>query len=95
VRRNERVALDLNDVSHLVRLDSCKAQELVDAYGNVKDASGLAGALGAQWWPVGTAGGVLVGWARHNQAQVKGAAAAGRGAEFLLVNGVVMQAHPQ
>ena len=31
-----------------VKIDSCKASKLVDAYGNAKDASGLAGLLGAK-----------------------------------------------
>jgi hypothetical protein len=92
---NERVNLDYNDVSYLVKIDSCKAQELVDTYGDVKDAAGLAGALGAKWWPVGTASGVLFAWAWNNQAQVRGAAAAGRGVEFVMAHGVVVDARPQ
>jgi hypothetical protein len=95
VGRNERVNLDYNDVGYSVKIDSCKAQELVDAYGDVKDAAGLAGALGAKWWPVGAASGVLFAWAWNNQAQVKGAAAAGRGVEFDMMHGVVMNAGPQ
>jgi hypothetical protein len=93
--RNERVALDYSDVSYSIRMDSCKAQQLVDTYGDVKDAAGLTGALAAKWWPVGTVSGVFFGWAWNNQAQVRGAAAAGRGVEFLQLNGVIVQARPQ
>jgi hypothetical protein len=63
VGRNERVAEDFSDVQYSVNIDSCRAQKLVDAYGDAKDASGLAGALGAKWWPVGTASGVIFAWA--------------------------------
>ncbi|MGH8964557.1 MAG: hypothetical protein ACRDXB_04395, partial [Actinomycetes bacterium] len=84
-----------NNVSYLVRIDSCKAQELVDAFGQVKDAAGLSGALGAKWWPVGVAGGVLFAWAWHNQNMVKNAAAAGTGVEFVMAHGIVVTAEPQ
>jgi hypothetical protein len=92
---NDRVAQDVSDVGYTIKVDSCKATELVDAYGDVKDAAGLAGALGARWWPVGTAGGVLFGWAWHNQAAVKRAATAGRGVQFDMQNGIVHLAEPQ
>jgi hypothetical protein len=95
VGRTERVSIDYVDVAYAVKIDSCKAQELVDTYGDVKDAAGLAGALGAKWWPVGTASGILFAWAWNNQAKVKGAATAGRGVEFLELHGVVSQARPQ
>lgn len=95
VGRTERVNLDYNDVSYAVKVDSCKAQQLVDAYGNVKDEAGLAGLLGARWWPVGVASGVFFAWAWNNQAQVKGAAAAGRGVEFIQAHGVIVEARPQ
>jgi hypothetical protein len=93
--RNERVNIDYVDVARAVKIDSCKAQQLVDTYGDVKDAAGLAGALGAKWWPVGTASGVLFAWAWNNQAQVRGAAAAGRGVEFLELHGIITEARPQ
>jgi hypothetical protein len=93
--RTERVNLDYNDVTHAVKIDSCKAQQLVDAYGNVKDEAGLMGLLGARWWPIGAASGVLFGWAWNNQAKVKGAATAGRGVEFIESHGVVVTARPQ
>lgn len=95
VGRTERISIDYVDVAYAVKVDSCKAQELVDAYGDVKDAAGLAGALGAKWWPIGTASGVFFAWAWNNQAQVRGAATAGRGVEFLELHGVVSQARPQ
>lgn len=95
VGTNEREPLDNDGVSFSVKINSCKAQELVDAYGDAKDAAGLVGALGAKWWPVGIASGVFFGWSWQNQSQVKGAAAAGRGVEFLEVEGVIMQARAQ
>lgn len=91
----EKVSLDFSDVHHLVKIDSCKAEELVDAYGNVKDEAGLVAMLGARWWPVGVASGVLFAWAWNNQAEVKRAAAAGRGVEFDETMGIVMNARPQ
>lgn len=95
VGTTERINTDVMDVEHLVKLDSCKAQELVDAYGDAKDASGLVGALGARWWPVGVAGGVFFEWAWSNQAKVKRAAAAGRGVEFRDEHGIIQDAEPQ
>jgi hypothetical protein len=95
IGRTERVSIDYVDVAYAVKIDSCKAQELVDSYGDVKDAAGLAGALGAKWWPVGTASGILFAWAWNNQAQVKRAATGGRGVEFLELHGVISQARPQ
>ncbi len=77
------------------KMDSCQAQQLVDAYGNAKDASGLAGALGAKWWPVGVVSGVFFASAWNNQVKVKNAAAAGRGIELILIHGVIIRARPQ
>jgi hypothetical protein len=95
VGRTERVNLDYNDVILAVKINSCKAQQLVDAYGNVKDEAGLMGLLGARWWPVGAASGVLFAWAWNNQSKVKGAASAGRGVEFIEAHGVIVTARPQ
>ena len=92
---DERLNTDFSDVHHLVMIDSCKALELVDAYGNVKDTAGLAAMLGAKWWPVGVSSAALFGWAWNNQAQVRGAARAGQGVEFVSANGVIMRARPQ
>mgnify|MGYP006954548309 CR=1 FL=1 len=39
-----------------IKVDSCKTQEMIDAYANVKDATGLAGLLGSKYWPVGVSG---------------------------------------
>lgn len=47
---NERVPLDQMLVTYSVKVDSCKVEELVGAYGQVMNASGLAGLLGARWW---------------------------------------------
>lgn len=77
------------------KIDSCQTQQLVDAYGNAKDASGLAGALGAKWWPVGAVSGVFFASAWNNQVKVKNAAVAGRGIELILVHGVIIRARPQ
>jgi hypothetical protein len=95
VGSNGREAQDFSDVQYVTNIDSCKANELVDDYGRVKDASGLAGALGAKWWPVGTVTGAFFAWAWNNQEHIKGAAAAGRGVQFTQVNGIIMEASPQ
>jgi hypothetical protein len=92
---NERVNTDFSDVHHLTKIDSCKAEELMDAYGDVKDAAGLAALLGARWWPVGTASAVFYAWSWNNQALVREAARAGRGVEFVDANGVIRQARPE
>ncbi|MGQ0577125.1 MAG: hypothetical protein ACT4RN_23420 [Pseudonocardia sp.] len=70
-----------------IKIDSCRAQELVDSYGNAKDAAGLTGALGAKWWPVGVASGAFFAWAWLNQSQIKSAAAADSGQANLPVGG--------
>ncbi|MBD8020983.1 hypothetical protein [Brevibacterium gallinarum] len=72
-----------------MKIDSCKASKLVDAYGNAKDASGLAGLLGAKWWPAGVVAGVFYGWAWKNQSAVKKCASKGTGIKFKEVGGVV------
>lgn len=95
VGSNEKIWWDNRDVEHTVKIDSCKANELVDAYGDVKDAAGLTGALGAKWWPVGVASGIFFEWAWSNQAEIKSAAAAGRGVEFDDEYGIVRRARPQ
>ena len=95
VGANERVALDFSDVHYLIKIDSCKAEELMDAYGDVKDAAGLAALLVARWWPVGTSSAIFYAWAWNNQAKVRDAARAGQGVEFDQAMGVVVNARPQ
>lgn len=95
VGENERVAQDFSDVGYTIKIDSCHAAALVDSYGDVKDAAGLAGALGAKWWPVGVASGIFFAWAWNNQAEIKSAAAAGRGVQFDQQNGIIHLAEPQ
>lgn len=72
-----------------VKVDSCKVGELIDGYGRVKDANGLAGLLGAKWWPVGAAAGLFFGWAWGNQEAVKSCAAPGTGIKFTEATGIV------
>lgn len=86
---NERVPLDQMLVTYSVKVDSCKVEELVGAYGQVMNASGLAGLLGARWWPVGVGAGVFFGWAWDNQNRVRECAAAGSGIEFIETQGFV------
>lgn len=78
-----------------VKVDSCKANQLVDAYGKAKDAAGLVGMLGAKWWPVGVTSGITFGWAWANQESVKSCASKGTGIKFKEVNGVVMSCSAQ
>jgi hypothetical protein len=72
-----------------VKVDSCKVQQLIDSYGQVKDAAGLAGLLGAGYWPVGVTGGLFYGWAWLNQGLIKDCANAGSGIKFREINGIV------
>ena len=72
-----------------IKVDSCKTQEMIDAYANVKDAAGLAGLLGSKYWPVGVSGGVLLGWAWANQNALKDCAKDGNGVTYTQINGIV------
>ena len=72
-----------------VKLDSCKTKELIDAYGDVKDATSLTGLLAAKKWQIGVAAGVVYGWAWKNQSAVKSCAAGGKAIQFKEVNGVI------
>lgn len=72
-----------------VKIDSCKTQELIDAYGKVKDGAGLTGLLGAKWWPAGVTAGVFFGWAWLNQDTLKDCASKGTGVKFTEINGIV------
>lgn len=95
VGANDRVPLDQLLVSYSVKVDSCKVEELVGAYGQVMNAAGLAGLLGARWWPVGVGAGAFFGWAWENQNRVRECAAAGSGIEFLETQGFVTGCSPQ
>lgn len=63
---NSRDAVSVDPMTggeiHDVKVESCKAQQLIDGYGNVKGGAGLAGLLGAGWWPAGVTGGLFFGW---------------------------------
>ncbi|MCT1368013.1 hypothetical protein [uncultured Kocuria sp.] len=81
--------------THDVKIDSCKVQELIDGYSNVKDAAGLTGLLGAAWWPAGVVAGTFFGWAWANQSAVKDCAKDGKGVSFTEVNGIVTSCSAQ
>lgn len=68
---------------------------MVDAYGQVKDAAGLGGLLGAKWWPAGVTGGIFFAWAWSNQNAIKNCAANGSGIQFEKINGFVSGCSPQ
>ena len=78
-----------------VKVDSCKASELVDSYSKVKSSAGLASLLGAKWWPVGVTAGVFTAWAWANQETVKKCASNGTGISFKEASGIVVNCTPQ
>lgn len=78
-----------------VKINSCKAKDLVKAYDSAKNASGLAGMLGAKWWPVGVAGGAFYGWAWANQSAVEKCSKSGKGIQFTEYAGTVMGCESQ
>ena len=78
-----------------VKVDSCKASELVDSYSKVKSSAGLASLLGAKWWPVGVTAGVFTAWAWANQETVKKCASSGTGISFKEASGIVVNCTPQ
>lgn len=78
-----------------VKIDSCKASQLVGKYGTVRDATGLAGALGSKWWPVGVASGVFYAWAWANQSKLKKCAKGGKGVNFREWAGIITSCSSQ
>ncbi|GAA3663383.1 hypothetical protein [Microbacterium marinilacus] len=78
-----------------IYIDSCKVDDLIAAYGNAKDAAGLAGALGAAWWPAGVASGVMFAWAWNNQSQLIGCGSADNGIRIRVATGIITGCYGQ
>jgi lipoprotein len=80
-----------------VKLDSCKARELVDAYSDVKDAAGFTSILTSRSknWQIGAATGIVFGWAWKNQTAVRNCTAGGKGVQFKEVNGIITECEAQ
>jgi hypothetical protein len=76
-------------------IDSCKVKTLIAKYGTVKDAAGLAGLLGARFWPVGATAGVLFAWAWNNQSQLIGCSKSGKGVRVRQWAGIVVGCYSQ
>lgn len=78
-----------------IQIDSCKVKSLIAKYGVVKDATGLASALGAKFWPVGVASGVVFAWAWNNQAQLQGCSKKGTGVRLRQWAGIITGCYGQ
>ncbi|MEU4014303.1 hypothetical protein AB0E56_03470 [Microbacterium sp. NPDC028030] len=78
-----------------IMIDSCKVKTLISKYGVVKDAAGLAGLLGAGFWPAGVTAGALFGWAWNNQSQLIGCSSGGRGVRLRQWAGLITGCYSQ
>ena len=80
-----------------VKLDSCKARELVDAYSDVKDGAAYASMLTSRSnsWQIGAASAIVFGWAWKNQMAVRNCTAGGKGIQFKEVNGIITECKAQ
>lgn len=97
--KNERelvsLATQTDTETYSVKVDSCRASKMVNDFGNAKDAAGLAGMLGAKWWPAGAASGVFFGWAWNNQSEIKGCESKHTGIKFKEINGMITSCSAQ
>lgn len=93
VGTNDRVQITYDTAE--VRMDSCQARDLVNAYGDVKDATGLATMFGAKWPQVSWLGGVFFAWAWNNEARIKECEVAHTGVTYSEINGIIVSCSPQ
>lgn len=78
-----------------VRMDSCVANDLVNGYGDAKDASALAALVGAKYPAVSFLAAPFYAWAWANQSTVRNCAANNTGIVFTEVNGIIMSCSAQ
>ncbi|MDK9644040.1 hypothetical protein FAM15346_001058 [Propionibacterium freudenreichii] len=76
--------------AYMAELDSCGANELINALPGVQNAAGLAAMLGAKWAPVSPIAGALYGSAWWDVEKLRGCASAGTGIVFTQTSGIVV-----
>lgn len=78
-----------------VKMDSCVSRDLVNAYGDVKDATGLATMIGTKWSGVGYLSAPFFGWAWRNGSAVRGCEVDHTGITYTEINGIIVSCAPQ
>lgn len=78
-----------------VMMDSCQARDLVNAYGDVQDAIGLGGLIGAKYPAASWLAAPFYGWAWNNKAKVRDCEVAHTGVTYTEINGIITSCSPQ
>src|SRR5699024_736836 len=78
-----------------VRMDSCVANDLVNGYGDAKDASALAALVGAKYPVVSFLAEPFYAWSWVNQSTVRECSTNNSGIVFTEVKGIIMSCSAQ
>ena len=73
-----------------VKMDSCVSRDLVNAYGDVGSATGLATLIGAKWPGVSYLMAPFYAWAWNNGARVRDCEVAHTGITFNEISGIIV-----
>jgi|SRR5699024_2372338 len=78
-----------------VKMDSCAANGLVNAYSDVQNSTALAAFVGANYPAVSFLSAPFFAWAWANQSTVRDCAANNTGVTFTEINGIIINCNAQ